>query len=196
MNDLPKAFSADVMAELARPFVTLDYRNAEMKGNLEPTWHVIETYANADRAVAEELSSRRFGIYLPEEVRSEIKRGRKVDIVRPMFPGYLFVFVWLTDRNYTRIRSTPGVMQFLASEGTPVVIADEVIDIVRAVENGQRPIWRPRKSRGYRKQKVADEGVVAAHPPSEFQDRLMRLDSKIRNQTLRKALGLSLVPSS
>src|SRR6185369_16388409 len=107
----------------------------------------------------------------------------------------LFVFVWLTDKNYTRIRSTPGVLQFLASEGKPVVISDEMIDVVRAVENGQRPLWRQRKkARGYRKQQTKD-AVAAEHPLSEFQDRLMRLDSKIRNQTLRKALGLSLVPS-
>ncbi|MBR1150105.1 transcription termination/antitermination protein NusG [Bradyrhizobium sp. JYMT SZCCT0428] len=196
MTTLPKAFSPEVLAELARPFVTFDHRNAEMQGNLAATWHVIETYANADRSVAEDLSSRRFGIYLPEEARTEIKRGRKVDIIRPMFPGYLFVFVWLTDQNYTRIRSTPGVLQFLACEGRPLVISDALVDVVRAVENGQRPVWRPRKARGYRKQKTNDDDVVvSAHPLTEFQDRLMRLDSKIRNQTLRKALGLSLVPS-
>src|ERR1051326_1422231 len=106
---LPVAFSPAVMAELARPVATFDYRNAEMKAGLDPTWHVIETYANRERDVAKELIARRFGIFLPEEDETVVRRGRKIDQVKLMFPGYLFVFTWLTDENFARIRYTPGV---------------------------------------------------------------------------------------
>jgi transcription antitermination factor NusG len=113
---LPHAFSPAVMAELARPVASFDPRNAELVEGLAPAWHVVECYSSREREVAKELAKRRFGIYLPLERETIVRRGRKVDVQTLMFPGYVFVFTWLTDTNFTRIASTPGVHQFLMKE--------------------------------------------------------------------------------
>jgi hypothetical protein len=93
-------------------------------------------------------------------------------------------------------------------DGVPLVVTDEIIDRIRRVENGKRafpliPIeadhvppaslskrarrrWKP-------KARFVDPvlDTIAVRSWSAFDDGLMALDSQERNQTLRKALGLS-----
>jgi transcription antitermination factor NusG len=194
---LTSAFSPAVMAELARPVASYDPRNAELKPGVTPKWHLIETYANCERKVASEMVARRFGIFVPESDEILVKRGRKIKRVQLMFPGYVFVFVWDVLEHRQRIEAIDGVLQLvLITSPTgpkPAELRDDAIDAIRAVENGERPLFEARsnrKRRGYSK-RAFDNEVIAVHPWSAFQDRLLTLDSEGRNQTLRKALGLS-----
>jgi len=207
MNYLPKAFSADVMAELARPAEIYGARNAELVPGLTPAWYVIETYPQCERDVADELAGRGFGIFTPEVEETVVRRGRKIDRKVLMFTRYIFVFTWLTDRNYSLIASTEGVFRFVTvAERKPAVVSDVAIDILRMVENGKRPFavifddevppehlskkarrrWKP-KPRVFNPK--TDIKCVRAW--SAFADGLVALDSEGRNQTLRKALGLA-----
>jgi transcription antitermination factor NusG len=192
---LPNAFSPEVLAELARPVARFDPRDAELVPGLTPRWHVIETYAHCEREVAKELIARRFGIFVPEGTETIVRRGRRIDRIYLMFPGYIFVFLWLSDLNFHRVTCTPGVLQLLSSvEGTPLILSDEQIDEIRAVENAERaelPSSKSKRKKRRYSNRAYDDDVIAVRPWSAFQDRLLTLDSEGRNQTLRKALGLS-----
>jgi transcription antitermination factor NusG len=212
---LPKAFSADVMAELARPAELRDPRHAQMIEGRAPRWHVVEVYASEQADVAAELAEHRFGVYVPEVDETLVRRGRKIDRRVPMFSGYVFVFMWYSDQHWQWISNMPGVLAIVGA------LTDEEIDIVRVIENKNRPViielpplvvhaepvarskskkknrWKNRKSA---KAKVAKpkpiteqdlrNEIVATRAWSAFDD-LIELDSEGRNQTLRKALGLS-----
>lgn len=207
MNDLPKAFSADVMAELARPAEIYGARNCEMKAGLAPAWYVVETYAQCERKVADELITRRFGIFVPEIEETIVRRGRKVDRKALMFTRYIFVFTWLTDRNYSLITSIEGVFRFVSvNDGIPVIVKHADIDVLRMVENGQRPFtvifdedgppeYLSKKARRRWKPKPRvfnpKTDIVCVRAWSAFDDGFAALDSEVRNQTLRKALGLA-----
>lgn len=206
MKELCSAFSDDVLVELARPLVSHDPRNAEMVAGVAPTWHLIETYSNSEREVALELSKRRFGVFVPEVEEIVIRRGRKLDCVRPMFPGYLFVFVWDVLGHRDRIENISGVMRLVFfHDGKPAVISDKMIDQIRAVENSKRPLPLPvvramaqkrgkkrwRKSCTVMSENEADNEIIAVRAWSAFQDALVTLDSGTLNQALRTALGLS-----
>jgi transcription antitermination factor NusG len=193
---LPQEFSPAVMAELARPVASFDPRNAELVQGVTPKWHLIETYAHCERRVAAELAARRFGIFVPETEETLIKRGRKVTQKQLLFPGYVFLFVWDVLDHRERIEAIDGVMHvvLITSPAGPIPaeLTDEQIDQIRAVENGQRPLLNTKKKRGYSKKRGSfDDEVVSCYAWSPFQDQLMTLDSDGRNQTLRKALGLS-----
>jgi hypothetical protein len=184
---LPHAFSPAVMAELARPVASFDPRNAELVEGLAPAWHVVECYSSREREVAKELAKRRFGIYLPLERETIVRRGRKVDVQTLMFPGYVFVFTWLTDTNFTRIASTPGVHQFLMKEDggrrVTVVLYDEQVDLIRAIENAKGfPLSIKRPRRNSRAGRTRQWEL--------WLDDIRSLDSAKRNQALRKLLGL------
>lgn len=203
---LPEAFSAELMAELARPFSRFDPRDAELVPGVTPVWHVVETFAHRERDVAAELVARRFGIFVPEEEETIVQRGRKVDRVSLMFPGYIFVFVWDVLSHRSRIEAIDGVLRLIMDvDGIPLFLTDDEINQIRAVENSKRyappmvngAALRKGKKKRWRKtvkqvtEEERDNEIVCVRPWSAFQDSLMTLDSEERNQSLRKALGLS-----
>jgi transcription antitermination factor NusG len=216
MNTLPKAFSPEQFAELlsdagraemARPVSPFDRRNAEMVQGVTPCWHVIEAYAHRERDVAAELSARRFGVYLPEEEETIIKRGRVVDRVTLMFPGYVFVFVWDVLSHRSRIEAIDGVQKLLLDvNGVPLFLTDEQIDTIRYCENCARPVMLqsfeieqdvvPKKRRKRRRKTkkqvvVVHDEVTAVRAWSAFEDAVMTLDSEGRIGALRNLLGVS-----
>jgi transcription antitermination factor NusG len=213
MKPLSDAFSPEVVAELSRPYEPRDPRNAEIVEGRSPRWYVVEVYASEQTAVADELAGHRFGIYVPEVDETVIKRGRKIDRRVPMFSGYLFVFMWPSDQHWRWLADTPGVIAIVGS------LTDDEIDIVRKVENRERPIFieippadpepvqrRSKKKRRWKHRK-ADKAkakaakvkpiteadlraeIITTRAWSAFDD-ILTLDSDGRNQTLRKALGL------
>ncbi|SDC07243.1 transcriptional antiterminator NusG [Bradyrhizobium brasilense] len=201
--------SPEVRAELARPVQTHDPRDAQIVADRSPKWHLLEVHEPAQQDVAKELVKRRFGIFVPEKRETIVSRGRKVERRQWLFPGYVFVFVWSIEQHWDRIARIVGVTQIVCSqpdlmghqaktvpgakpcavltERSALTIDDEVIDYIRAIENGAQPM-RKRRTRGKR---VHDDDVIATYPASAFPDRLWMLDFEQRNQTLRKALGLS-----
>lgn len=215
MKSLSTVFSPDVMAELARPVEVYGLRNAEIIEGKTPEWHVVEVYASAQVDVADELEKHRFGIYVPEVDETVVRRGRKIDRRVPMFSGYIFVFMWYSDQHWQFITSTPGVMGIVGA------LTDAEIDIVREIENRDRPVIidlpsaepdlepvprkRSKSKRRWKKQKalrakaakpkiITEQDlrneIITTRAWSAFDD-VIELDSEGRNQTLRKALGLS-----
>jgi transcriptional antiterminator NusG len=191
-------------------------RAAELVPGAEPHWHVIETHPNGEATAAGHLIARRFGIFVPEIEETIIRRGRKIDVKRLMFRGYIFVFVWDILSHQRRIESVPGVARIMYVETAggrklPAVISDKKIDEIRAVENRERPLpeimmpeqigmpkkkgrWKKIQKKLYELQRAQwehDNEVVGCSPWSAFQDGLMTLDADGRNQTLRKALQLA-----
>lgn len=179
---------------------------AEIIAGITAEWYVVQTHPAHERIAAAHLVARRFGIYLPEAEQVEISRGRKLKTLRPMFPGYVFVFTWLAPVNYHRIRSCPGIFDFLYLDGLkPAVISESVLNEARAVENRQRPLSstfeaigmfkrvkkRWRRSRTISEQAITDNEIVSVRTWSAFRDGLTTLDDHGRNCLLREALGLS-----
>lgn len=192
-------YSSEVNAALAEPVRTFDPRAAEIVPGEGPKWYLLEVFETSQREIQKELSKRRFGIFIPETEVVEVVRGRKITRRVMLFPGYIFVFVWDIDRHWSRIMGVPGVIQVMASAdgtmtegqkigcafGKPFVIPDDKIDDIRRLESG---FVRKRRRRGKRQH---DDDVMGVYPWSAFPDRILDLDSNGRNQTLRKALGLS-----
>ncbi|WP_158255419.1 transcription termination/antitermination protein NusG [Rhodopseudomonas palustris] len=129
---------------------------AEIVPGARGAWYAVETVPGEDRIAAAWLCARRFGVYLPELKFVEDRRGRKVDVVRLMFPGYVFVFVWDIDAHFTRILACPGVRGVVMTQRAPAVddrvsfrlrgglepvkVPDAAIDQIRTVENFLRPV--------------------------------------------------------
>jgi transcription antitermination factor NusG len=179
---------------------------AEVIRGLRPEWYVLQIVPAQERLAVSHLAWRRFGIYAPEVEEQRNVRGRRRRVLLPMFPGYVFVFAWLAPRNYHRIRSCPGVWDFLCVEQKPAVISDAAVNIIREVENKRRPlifaheaIGRFKKDRrGWRRrarlteQQVYDNEIVAVHTWSALRDGCVNgVDSDKRTQLLLNALGVA-----
>ncbi len=105
-------------------------------------WYVVNTYAGHEnrvkdnlekRVVSEGLTDIVFRVEVAEEVEVDYKNGKKVEKVRNIFPGYLFVQMIMTDEAWYVVRNTPGVTGFIGSSGggaKPFSVPEEEIESV------------------------------------------------------------------
>ena len=105
--------------------------------DLPGDWYVVHSYAGYENKVKTNLESRIsslnmedfiYQIEVPTEEVTEIKGGKRQQVVRKKLPGYLFVRMDLTDESWSAVRNTPGVTGFVGqtSRPTPLTI-DEVV---------------------------------------------------------------------
>lgn len=92
----------------------------------EKQWYVVNTYAGHENRVKENLEKRLetmgisdnlFRIVVAEETQIEVKNEKTKEVVRNIFPGYLFVEMIMTDDAWYVVRNTPGVTGFIGSSG-------------------------------------------------------------------------------
>ncbi|MCZ2328386.1 transcription termination/antitermination protein NusG [Bartonella sp. F02] len=109
-------------------------------------WYIVQAYSNFEKKVVEAINkeAKQKGldhliekIFVPTERVVEVRRGRKVDTERKFFPGYILVYVELTDEVYHLIKNTPKVTGFLGSDARPVPISNqEAEQILKQVQEG------------------------------------------------------------
>ncbi|MDD6467248.1 MAG: transcription termination/antitermination protein NusG [Erysipelotrichaceae bacterium] len=94
---------------------------------MKKEWYVVNTYAGHENRVKENLERRAetmglqdnlLRILVAEETEVEYsKTGKKIEKVKNLFPGYLFVEMIMTDEAWYVVRNTPGVTGFIGSSG-------------------------------------------------------------------------------
>jgi transcription antitermination factor NusG len=93
-------------------------------------WFAAYTYSCQERRVAQHLFSREIEYFLP--IRRHVRRwknGCKVQIERPLFPGYVFVRIDRVDR--VRVLELPGVHSIVGTGREPSPLPIEQIDMLR-----------------------------------------------------------------
>ena len=85
-----------------------------------PRWYAAYTLPRHEKVVADRLAEQRVESYLPLYSATRCWNRRKVDIDLPLFPGYVFVKILLTDR--IRILSRPGIIRLVSFDGHPAVL--------------------------------------------------------------------------
>jgi transcription antitermination factor NusG len=95
----------------------------------EPHWYAVQTCANHEKRVRQQLDLRVVETYLPvyESVRQW--KDRRVCRELPLFPGYLFVRLALCDR--LRVLRTPSVVRIVEFGGQAAALPDQEIEILR-----------------------------------------------------------------
>jgi transcriptional antiterminator RfaH len=72
-------------------------------------WVVVNTHPHKEAFATENLERQSFSVYCPL-VRKQIRHARRVqDVLRPLFPGYLFVQIGPAMQRWQSIYSTFGV---------------------------------------------------------------------------------------
>ena len=89
-------------------------------------WYVVNTYAGHENRVKDNLLKRAetmdikdylCDVIVAEEPDVEIKNGKTKEVMKNLFPGYLFVEMIMTDEAWYVVRNTPGVTGFIGSSG-------------------------------------------------------------------------------
>jgi transcription termination/antitermination protein NusG len=103
-------------------------------------WYVVHSYAGYENKVKTNLESRItsldmedyiYQIEVPTEEVTEIKNGKRTQVNRKVFPGYLLVRMDLNDESWGAVRNTPGVTGFVGATSRPSPLTlDEVVKIL------------------------------------------------------------------
>lgn len=100
----------------------------------ERRWYVVQTFTGqedkAKQAIEqtiehEGLKSRVFQVLVPLEQTVEIKGGKRVEKVRKMFPGYVFLEMILDEETWYLIRQTAGVARFIGTKVKPTPVSEK-----------------------------------------------------------------------
>lgn len=103
-------------------------------------WYVIHTYPGYEESVAENirqkveslnLQEKIFDVLVPVEKRVRIKNGRKKIVTEKIFPGYVFVQMFVTDDSWYIVRNTPSVTGFIGTGIVPTPVSDEEMKVIQ-----------------------------------------------------------------
>ncbi len=109
----------------------------EDQPTVEPTkpegkWYVIQTFTGQEERVKQSiqhtielkhLKEKVFQVLVPTEEIVEIKGGKRVEKVKMMFPGYVFLEMILDEESWYLIRQTPGVSRFIGNKVKPTPVS-------------------------------------------------------------------------
>mgnify|MGYP003676123295 CR=1 FL=1 len=119
-------------------------------------WYIVHAYSNFEKKVADairfEAASQGLEdnfeeILVPTEDVVEVRKGRKINVERKYFPGYVLVKANLTDAAYHLVKNTPKVTGFLGSGNKPMPVSE--IEVRRILGQMEDDAERPRPTVRY-----------------------------------------------
>lgn len=115
-------------------------------------WYTIHTYSGHEKKVATNIEKRAQSldlwnkkiheVLLPTEKESKVRSGRKTEVDRKVYPGYVFIDMILDDTTWHLVRNTIGVIKFVGDPKPTPLKLDEIRNIKDAIRE-ERPIHRP-----------------------------------------------------
>lgn len=99
-------------------------------------WYAARTRANHEKEVLRHLHGREVEAFLPLYVDKKRWNKQRVELHRPLFPGYLFVHIPLSERS--RVLAVNGVAHLVGTPTSPSPILDREIEALIAAVNLNR----------------------------------------------------------
>ncbi len=138
---------------------------------LDPKWYVLFVRSNQEKRVAQHLSSRAIEYFLPAYESEHQWRDRKIKLLSPLFPGYIFVKLPFTERS--RVLLVPNVVNLVGTRNAPSLISDEEIESIRlGITHG--------KAKPHRYLSVGDWVVIKTGAMAGMQGILIRMQNGTR----------------
>jgi transcription termination/antitermination protein NusG len=92
-------------------------------------WYAVYTQANHEKKAAAEIARRGVESFLPLYRSARRWSDRRVELELPLFQGYLFVHLALSDRLH--VLQVPGVVRLVGFGGLPVPLPHDQIELLR-----------------------------------------------------------------
>jgi len=119
-------------------------------GTLAKQWYIVHTYSGFEERVKENLRQRiealgvadKFGdIRVPTETLVEMRGGKRRQIERKFFPGYILIEMEMTDETWHVVKNTPKVTGFVGSAKNPTPLTEEEVNQIlhQVVSTKEKP---------------------------------------------------------
>lgn len=116
-------------------------------------WFVIHTYSGYENKVKTNLERRTKTMHgkggekiaevlVPTEKEKEIKGGKRREVDRKIYPGYVLVEMVMDDDSWYVVRNTPGVTGFVGSGARPVPLEEQEVKRLLKQIHDETPKYR------------------------------------------------------
>ena len=112
--------------------------------NNQAAWYVIHCYSGYENKVRHNLEQRIesmgmkdqiFDVVIPTQEEIEVRDGKRRSVERHVFPGYVLVYMLLSEESWYVVRNTPGVTGFVGMGNQPTPLRpEEVSQILKRME--------------------------------------------------------------
>jgi transcriptional antiterminator RfaH len=112
-------------------------------------WFVVQSKPKQETRAEVNLGQQGYETYCPRLIQRRRYRGRRKEVIEPLFPRYLFVRLEQGRDDFAPIRSTLGVTSLVRFGGVPGVLPTGIIEEIKAREDETRgkhvhsPKWQP-----------------------------------------------------
>ncbi|MDR7543870.1 MAG: transcription termination/antitermination protein NusG [Armatimonadota bacterium] len=120
-------------------------RHPAAASGLEPAWYAVQTKPRREERVLCWIRTRAgLPIFLPK-VEALRRRGpRRVVVVEPLFPSYVFVHMTLEPESWHAVKWAPGVRRILGTDDMPIPVPPEAMRLLRdRCGEGEIVRWAP-----------------------------------------------------
>ena len=98
-------------------------------------WYTVSTSCNKELMALFNLKKQNFESYYPR-YKKITKHARKLKtVIKPLFPGYLFVNIDVKKQSWSKINSTFGVKSLITMGSKPVSISEKIIQDLKGRED-------------------------------------------------------------
>ncbi len=119
--------------------------------NVGPRWYAVHTWTGHENKVKlsiEKNVEKRgmqhliYEVKIPVETHEETKDNGEVKVVETkIFPGYIFVYMTMTDESWHVIRGISGVTAFVGPGSEPEPLSDEDAKMFRVEEDAAEEVF-------------------------------------------------------
>ncbi len=151
-------------------------------------WYVVHTKPRQEMLAQTHLHRQAFRTYLPLIAQTRRRRDRRVEVILPLFPRYLFIQVNLREQCTAAVRSTLGVTAMVRFGDQLLPVPDSVIAYLQAstdADTGLHRLHAPRFQKGdkVRVDRGPFAGLEGIYQAERGEDRFMILLDFLGRQT-------------
>jgi transcriptional antiterminator RfaH len=105
--------------------------------NIAPAkaWYLVYTKPRQEEIAFTNLARQGYGVYLPRVRQNRKRGGRRMPVVEPLFPRYLFIHLDVHTDNWGPIRSTVGVASLVRFGHEPAQVPETLVRFLRDRES-------------------------------------------------------------
>ncbi len=104
-------------------------------------WFVVQSKPKQEAIAEVNLGRQGYETYYPRIIQKCRHRGRWKQVIKPLFPRYLFVNLEQGRDDFAPIRSTFGVTGLVRFGGVPKALAPGLIEEIKTSEDGKQGIY-------------------------------------------------------
>jgi transcriptional antiterminator NusG len=145
-------------------------------------WYVVHVYSGFEKKVAQSIREQAekkgmaemfADILVPTEDVTEVVRGRKVNLEKKFFPGYVLVKMALTDDTWHMVKNTAKVTGFLGGGARPVPMSEA--EAMRMMKQMVEGVDRPKTTILF---EIGEQVRVADGPFASFNGTVEEVDEE------------------